>query len=547
MLVFLQRLVLTSWQQRYLHKRADEGQTLITVVLIAVVLIIGVMTAVSSSIANLGFSSSFGNKSEAQLTAFSGLSQATSKMANASSISQLPCSTSGTMSLPATAGSTANYSVSIAYFSDSAYTNPITCNGSGSTFGTGTPAGTPASAILTSTGAAGRTAHVVMQEHVIVKPTPVLLPAFSYAMLSLGTLNLTTGLKVNGSHANANLYGGTVNQCANSSSIDGSVQAASSATSNVTIGNTCTINGNFYVNGSVSIGNSANITGNVYAYGGSVTLKDTATVGGSVYASGGSVDISNSATVGGNVYAYGSSSTPGTIRIKANTSTAVSGSAYATGSISEGNATNVSGSINQDYPGSDMPVLAEPPSQTFPQLDPTVASLTNAGYNVIQLGGSSSLPCSEFTTYASSAYTAVYAPTCDVNLSGSYTFDLGSNTVWVVGGFASGGSLTVGSTSSTSSYDVSVVVPNGTACPSGDLSFNGNVFGSLINVLLYTPCSVSFTGNQSISGQIITGANITTTGTFTLAYNQAAATALPGTLGNPEPTITVTNKAVING
>ncbi|MHB1712395.1 MAG: hypothetical protein ACYCV7_13515, partial [Acidimicrobiales bacterium] len=157
----------------------------------------------------------------------------------------------------------------------------------------------------------------MMQEHVIVKPTPVLLPAFSYAMLSLGTLNLTTGLKVNGSHANANLYGGTVNQCANSSSIDGSVQAASSATSNVTIGNTCTINGNFYVNGSVSIGNSANITGNVYAYGGSVTLKDTATVGGSVYASGGSVDISNSATVGGNVYAYGSSSTPGTIRIKA--------------------------------------------------------------------------------------------------------------------------------------------------------------------------------------------------------------------------------------
>ncbi|MHB1712370.1 MAG: hypothetical protein ACYCV7_13385 [Acidimicrobiales bacterium] len=556
-----------STQRRHrsrLSERDDEGQALIIVLVLSVALILGVTTAVSSAIANLGFSASYGNTSQAQLTAFSGLSQATSAMATAGSISALPCAVLSTnMPLPQTGGGNDSYSVSIAYFSDPAATASMACNGSGNTFGTGSPAGTPASAILTSTGAAAHTTPVVMQEKVSVNAVTSLNSQFDFAMLSSGTVNLTHGLTVTGT--SANVYGGAVNQCANNASIDGSVQAAFSVTSNVTIGNACQITGNLYVNGSVTIGNNATVGGNVYAYGGSVTLSNNATVGGSVYASGGSVALQNSATVGGSVYAYGNSSTPGTISIKSSLATAVSGSLFATGAVYDSSPTNVVGTVNQDLLASEMPALpAEPITQLFPQLDPTVASLTNAGYSVIQLGGSSSLPCSDFAAYASpttaspvaAAYTtptAIYAPTCTVSLSGTNTFDLSSNMVWVVGGLTNKGNLTVQPTllptPPLAGYDLSIVVPTGTSCPSGDLTFKGdtNVFSSSINVLFYTPCSVTLTGVQTLGGQVLAGTSISTKGSFALTYSHAAAETLPGAKGDPTPVITVTSKTVHHG
>jgi|BarGraNGADG00212_1021973.scaffolds.fasta_scaffold15440_2 hypothetical protein len=401
-----------------------------------------------------------------------------------------------------------------------------------------------------------------MQETMVIDATSTLLGAFTYAIFSHKTLTLQNGLTINspsscigpgGSSVPApcgNLYGGALNNCQNSSFIDGSVQVADSMTASLTIGNKCEIKGDLYVNGSVTLNNTAQVDGSIHAYGGNVTLNQSSSVGGSIYATavagvGGTINIdtnyTSTPTVGGSLYA-------------ATTVTATI-AGIVQDVINLLPLLGVSGSVNFPVPSDSMPAV--PQSQTFPQLNPTAASLAaskgDAGgdlYTVIPIGGSATTCSTLFQAAAQATYstpTAIYAPTCVVSLNGSNTFNLGSNEIWVVGGFSEGGGLTVQATGSTGPFDLSVVVPIGGACPAGDIGLKGNSFAVSIKVLLYTPCDVSFTGDQTMDGQILAGGTIGSTGNLTLGFDQSALAYLPGTQGAPVLTLLVTSKTVTNG
>jgi|GEM_PF-6257824 len=86
-------------RRRHWSRRGDGGQALIIVLILSVALITMVTFAVSSSVANFDSSANYANSSQAQLTAYSGLSNATSAMTG-QTIASLPCLVTGTMPLP---------------------------------------------------------------------------------------------------------------------------------------------------------------------------------------------------------------------------------------------------------------------------------------------------------------------------------------------------------------------------------------------------------------------------------------------------------------
>ena len=535
----------TKQRQRWRRRRGrdDNGQALIIVVILSVALITLVTFAVSSSIANLRSSTNYANTSQAQFTAYSGLSQATNAMAG-KTIATLPCLIAPTnMPLTQTAGGNATYSVTISYFSDNAATVPLACNGSANTFGTGTPPGAPASAILTSTGTSPNTNPVIMKETVSVAATAQLLPAFAFAMFSPGAVQLTSNVAVNQMTGPPlgpvpSIYGGTLSECTNGTVVEGNVTSYS----DVNVNSNCTIYGNLYVQGNVSISNTVHIKGNVYAYGGSVSLTSTPTIDGSIYAIAGS-------------------SGGGTINANTNAVT-VGGNLDATGSITNISKATIGGSVVPNDAAIAGWVM--PPQIPFPQLSPTPASLSAAGYNVIQVGNTllGQVSCAVFflpTTLVSlvnsllSTKTAIYAPTCTPQTYGLTPFIVSTDMIWVLGGIQTTGTTTFVASPLTAllgtTYDLSIIVPYGTSCKKGgDINFTNNTeFDPRINVLLYTPCNAVFTVNPSMNGQILAGTGISATNQFILNFDNLAAFGVPGTTIAQAAVVAVKSKTVSSG
>ncbi len=67
------------------------------------------------------------------------------------------------------------------------------------------------------------------------------------------------------------------------------------------------------------------------------------------------------------------------------------------------------------------------------------------------------------------------------------------------------------------------------------------------NVLLYTPCTATFTVSPSLRGQVLAHQGIQGTHSFTLNFTQLANQALPETMGVPLPMVTVESKTARNG
>jgi len=437
--------------------------------------------------------------------------------------------------------------VTIAYYSDSADTVALACNGppGNTTFGTGP--GTPVSAILTSTGTSPKTTPVIMKETVTVSPTTQLLPAFSFAMFSPGTVALTSNVAVDqitGPPAGPppSVYGGTLSECTDGTVLEGDVLSYSG----INVNSSCTIDGNLYVQGDVSISNTVHIKGNVYAYGGSVSLTSTP-------------------KIDGNIYAIVESGNGGTINANTNAVT-VGGSLYATGAITNYSHATIGGSVvPNDAAIASWTMPAQVP---FPQLNPTVASLSAAGYNVIQVGNTllGQVSCGVFflsTTLVSlidslvSTKTAIYAPTCSPSMTGLgilTPYLLSTTMIWVVGGFEANGTTIftpnpLEELLGPKTFDLSIIVPYGTSCRhNGNITFTNNTeFSPLINVLLYTPCTADFTVNPSMNGQILAGTGITATNQFTLNFDDLAAFDVPGTTSPLASAVAVQSKTVSSG
>lgn len=538
----------TKHRQRWSRRRGrdDDGQALIIVLILSLALITMVTFAVSSGVANLNSSANYANSSQAQLTAYSGLSNATSAMAG-KTVANLPCLIAGNMPLPQTAGGNSTYSVTIAYYD--ATGTYLACNVAGPplTFGTGSPPGVPVSAILTSTGTSPKTTPVVMTETMSIAATAQLLPAFYFALFSPSTVRMTQSVHVTQMKSGppepgivypepGSVYGDWF-ALVNTTFIQGNFTSYSSEhfTSSVNI------SGNLYVQGDVQFDKSSTITGNVYAIGGSVTFKSTAIIGGSIYA------IANG-RVGGTIDAGSQVVTVG-------------GDLDATGSITTSSNTTIAGSINPNDTNPAFTALVMPDQVYFPQLIPTVASLQAAGYTVIQVPSSS---CTTFFSAAvfysfltgllSSTNTAIYAPTCTLQPFMPLV-PVNTNMLWVLGGIQAISDVTFTSFGlplfpSTATYDLSIIVPYGTLCkPSGDITFIKSLsVDPRINFLFYTPCNVRFTNVlATMNGQVLADQGITSVNDLNLNFDNLAGFMVPGATGDPVAIVTVESKTVSSG
>jgi hypothetical protein len=271
--------------------------------------------------------------------------------------------------------------------------------------------------------------------------------------------------------------------------------------------------GNVYTNGSVVCGNNFNDQGSVIAQG-SFTGNNNCTVNGNVTAVG-NINLSNNATVGGNATSTGSSgcASAGSIVMANNATVDQSAYAYCTISLSN-NATVVQTKVQHDT------TLTNPTVETFPSIPaPTgvndsgsQAAWQAAGYTVTTnntcSGGSSIY--NALGTYSSP--TAVMT-TCALSWSNNSSITLKTNVaVFSTGGFSMKNNTSWQSNNSTTRL-LYLIVPSSvsgvaTTCVSGSPGItlqNNTSFASTINVLHYTPCTLTISNNSTGYGQIYAG------------------------------------------
>ncbi len=374
--------------------------------------------------------------------------------------SNLPCTLSGTVS---SGPSTASYDASLKVYNAAGAEIPCP------------PSGTNAAgALITSTGQAGSNAPRTMQSYVRMSP----------------------------------IYGGW--------------SSAIFANTPTTIGQRMTINsetgseGDIYVNGDLALTNIVTISGNLYvspvgAATGAVTLSNQVTVQSNIWANG-NVTMSNGATVAGDV-----TSSTGTISVS--TPARIQGDATAGGTA--GSASQISGLITQNY------TQGPPPSQPLPQITFSASEQlewTNAGYVIKTFSGSSSTPCNNAKTFIANVSSGAepagdyvvrvistsgtpckitYGNNSSTNVRGHLAIitdgaiEMQNKVVWrAVGGDRKLFFISVyrdGLNCSTGTYDVTT---------SNNTDFLNTAGTDLLDVFLYSPCTVSLANQNAFRGQV---------------------------------------------
>ena len=137
--------------------RDDDGQMIVLVLLVSVMLITSLAVALTLSKSGLNLATRLATSLQGKMAAQTGLATELTLMRDVSSSSSLPCSLTGSLGVT---GATSSYSVAVDY---SAGGTPLTCSGAGSTLGGSTA---PTNASLTSIGKANHGSRAVMREDV---------------------------------------------------------------------------------------------------------------------------------------------------------------------------------------------------------------------------------------------------------------------------------------------------------------------------------------------------------------------------------------------
>jgi len=374
--------------------------------------------------------------------------------------SSLPCTLSGTVS---SGPSTATYEASVEVFN--AAGAEIACP----------PSGTNAvAALITSTGRAGSTLARTMESYVRMSP----------------------------------IYGGW--------------ESAIFANTPTTIGQRMTINsasgteGDIYVNGDLTLNNSITIGGSLYvspagAATGALTMSNQVTVQSSAWANG-NVTMNTGATVVGDV-------TSSTGNISVGTPATIQGDATAAGTV--GSASQISGLITQGY------AQGPPPGQALPQITFSVseqAEWVNAGYVIVPFIGSSNTPCNAAKAFIANVSSGAepagnyvvrvistsgtpckvtYGNNSFTNVRGNLAIiadgaiEMQNKLVWqAVGGDRKLFFISLyrsGLDCSTGYYNVTT---------SNNTDFLNTAGVDLLDVFLYSPCTVSLANQNAFRGQV---------------------------------------------
>jgi hypothetical protein len=310
-----------------------------------------------------------------------------------------------------------------------------------------------------------------------------------------------------------------------------------------------------YTNGNVSCGNNFSVQGNVVDQG-TFTGSNSCSVAGNL-TSVDDITLSNNAVIGGNASSTGNpgscsgSPTQGVITMSNNATVDQSAYAYCRISLSN-NATVVHSKVAPDSS------LTNPAVETFPTVpEPLSGSAaatawSSAGYtNQITDNTCTSSGVYKDISNMSTATTAtVIMTSCALSWSNNSSVSLNQNlAVFSTGGFSMSNNTTWQSTNSTT-HLLYLLVPSTvgsttTTCsganPGISLS-NNTTFASSVNVLLYTPCTVSVSNGSTGYGQVY-GGTISASNNFTAHY--VPLPAVPGATGGGSASTTALTLAVV--
>lgn len=443
-------------------------------------------------------------QAQALYAAEGGLDRVYQALQSAATSSQLPC---GPLTESfATGPARSSYSATIAYYdtfppNDAA----LTCNS-----GSGPPATVVAAEVISTGKAAPSTAQNTSQYmEALIKITPgsVAGSVFDKAVFSNQTMTGSNNGTIYGQSGNdANVYtNGNVN-CGNGFADQGSVTAEGTFTGT----DNCQVNGNVTAVGNITLSNSTTIGGNVTSTGGSGCSQQ------------GNITMSNNAVVDQSAYAYCS--------ITLNNNASVAHNKVA-------NDTTLTNPTAETMPVVPMPTIT---SQTW----------TNAGYTnqITDNNCTAAGVYTDINNMATASAPTLVETSCALSWSGNTTIKLNQNlAVFSTGGFTMSNNTTWQSTNGTTRqlyFAVpSVVGSTQTTCSSGQpgITFQNNTtFASTVDVLDYTPCTITISNNSTGYGQIY-GGQVNAANIFTAHYVPMS---LPGATGGGQ-SVSSTTIAVV--
>lgn len=296
-----------------------------------------------------------------------------------------------------------------------------------------------------------------------------------------------------------------------------SLNKAIFADGSLTFNNQTTLTGNngpdadVYTNRDFVCQNNQNFAGSVYSQGG-IQVQGTCTIAGDAWAKGAVTYASGSnGSIGGRVLSStGSVGFPGNFN--------VNGTLLAAGNISWGGC-SASGKC---FPNT---TVAAPPSLPFPILrgdNATMDLWRSQGYTVYDDNNCSSIKDSIINTYAQKTTKTLVRTTCAVNFSKDKDIPLSSDlAIFAYGGFSSSQQVSFTSSNGTPRV-LHWVVPYDAAtrpCTSPGITTDNQFnFATQVNMLVYSPCNVSFSNNSDHLGQVFGGSAVSINNQFSMQF-----------------------------
>ena len=465
-------------------RRNDTGAaTIIAMAVVALVALLSAAVFASTTAAN-DASGRLRQRSVAVGAAESGIDYAFSQIgvAGTAPTLKLPCSDTATGWKPITGGGDkVEYRVDIKYYGVYPVPDPpteLTCSA-------GELSATPKAALITSFGRAATDTTATRIVQTLVKLNPVYDDGTDKAIFANGTVTL-----------------------ANKGTVTGNV------------GNDADV----YTNKSIICNNNQSYGGDIFAQG-DVSFASTCTAAGGIHAKG-YVRTTNNSSIGGDVISSRS-------YVSLSGQTSVVGRLRAASSVSW----NGCSAPNKCYPN--QTGIPDPPAYNFPQiksdaatlaaweaegyLRPTTAAYSAAMSNCGNAGGGLNGPTKWLVDNAATlASDTMIVTSCEVRLQNTKTTKFKNDIViFAKGGFVTSNQVQFDSVDSVNKR-VYIIIPYDVAtapCSTPQLSTD-NLFKitEKIEMMLYSPCNITFSNQATQIGQIYGGSDVTINNQFNMQY-----------------------------
>ena len=297
-----------------------------------------------------------------------------------------------------------------------------------------------------------------------------------------------------------------------------SLNKAIFADSSLTFNNQTTLTGNsgpdadVYTNGNFVCANNQNFAGSVLAQG-SISVQGTCTIAGDAWAR---LGVSNSSGSNGSIGGRVLSST-GNITLPNNFN--VNGTLLGAGSITWGGC-SASGKC---FPNTSV---APPQSFPFPILRGDAGTMNawqTEGYTVYYDNNCASIKSNIINVYAKKGSKTLVRTTCAVAFAGDKDIPLSNDlAIFANGGFSSTQQVSFESDNTTPRSLHWVVPADAVAsrpCASPGITTSQQFnFAATVNMLVYSPCDISFSNNADHLGQVFGGSDVAINNQFTMQF-----------------------------